>query len=82
MAIGMPHFHSENLTVLRLVRYGALTRFHACVYDMCQHGHARTCRSSLKHLSMLIRVAYIGKPVSLGNMDQNNHRNDRAHNIA
>ena len=33
-------------------------------------------------LIRLIRVAYIGKSVSLGNMDQNNHRNDRAHNIA
>ena len=81
MAIGMPHFHSENLTVLRLVRYGALTRFHACVYDMCQHGHARTCRSSLKHLSMLIRVAYIGKPVSLGDMDRDGHTEVTMHTV-
>ena len=35
--------------VSRLVCYGSLAGFHACVYSACQHAHARTSQSPSKH---------------------------------
>ena len=55
------------------MRYGAPAEFRACVYGECQCACARMSQSPSKHLNTLIRDVYMGKSMSLGDMDQDDH---------
>ena len=55
------------------MHYGTPVGFRACVYDALQRAHARTSQSPSKCLNTLIRDAYMGKPLSLGNKDPDDH---------
>ena len=57
--------------VSRLVRYGAFVGVCVCVYGAYWQAGTMMSRSPSKHQACCI--AYIGKPISLSDMDQDNH---------
>ena len=73
MAMGMPHFHSENLTEFRIWCTMVYQQGFVLVYttraNMLVLGRAK----ALETLCTLIRVAYTGKPMLLGDMDRDDH---------
>ena len=68
--MGMPHFHSENLAEFHIWCTMVYQQGFVLVYttraNMLVLGRARAPRT-------LIRVAYTGKPMLLGDMDRDDH---------
>ena len=61
--------------------FSAPARFHDCVYGVYRHAHTVASQIPLKCQNMLIHVAYTGKPMSLGDMDHDNHTAMIVHTI-
>ena len=80
--MGMPHFHSENSAEFCVWCTMAHWQGFASVYTARIDMLCSNCDElkPFKASSMLMRVAYMGKLMSLDDMDQDNH--NREHNIA
>ena len=68
MTIGIPHFYGENSTKFR-IWCGRVS--HLCIQRVSTFLHRDEPKPS-KILSMLMCVEYMGKPLSLGEKDQDN----------
>ena len=77
----MPHFHGKNPAEFRIwyamAHQQGFTSMYTERIDMLILRQVEAPKVS----SVLIRVAYMGKPVSLGDMDQNNHTMMIVHTI-
>ena len=67
--MAIPHFYGENSTKFR-IWWDRVS--HLCIWRVSTCLHCDEPKPS-KILSMLMRVEYMGKPLSLGEMDQDNH---------
>ena len=79
--MGMSHFHGE---IRQNFVFGALwwtnRVSHLCIRCVSTYSH-RDEPKPFKVLSMLMHVTYMGKPMSLGDMDQDNHTTMIVHTI-
>ena len=80
-AIGMPYFHGKNPAKFHI--WWAMEHmqgFALCIQCVLTCSHCDEPKPS-KVLSMLVHVEYMGKPMSLGGMDQDNHTAIIVHTI-
>ena len=79
--MGIPHFHGENPTefcVWCATAHRRVSRL--CIRCVLTYSHHDEPKPS-KVLNILIHVTYTGKPMSLGDMDQDNHTTMIMHTI-
>ena len=70
---GCPISWRKSCRVSHLVYYGASARFRVYVYGMYRHACTMKRQKTYKVSSKLMHVAYMGKPMSLSDMDHDNH---------